>query len=91
MMVLPEVDPKTNGRFGQIEVLAGPDRSLYYRVFGRGKEGKAELRSAGTLEKGKTIDAFGGGVGMPMTISFRVDDFLPSGVEKQFFVPVVLP
>jgi len=91
MMVLPEVDPKTNGRFGQIEVLAGPDRSLYYRVFGRGKEGKAELRSSGPLEKGKTIDAFGGGAGMPMTISFRVDDYLPSGVEKQVFEPVVLP
>jgi len=91
MMVLPKVDPKTNGRFGQIEVLAGPDRRLYYRVFGRGKEGKADLRSSGTLDKGKTVDAFGGGVGMPMTISFRVDDYLPSGVEKQIFVPVVLP
>jgi hypothetical protein len=91
MMVPPEVDPKTNGRFGQIEVLAGPDRSLYYRVFGRGKEGKAELRSSGPLAVGKTIDAFGGGAGMPMTISFRVDDYLPAGVEKQVFEPVVLP
>src|SRR5262249_7461362 len=91
MMVLPEVDPKTNGRFGQIEVLAGPDRSLYYRVFGRGKEGKAELRSSGALDKGKTIDAFGGGAGMPMTISFRVDDYIPAGGEKQGFGPVVLP
>ena len=90
-MVLPDLDPKTNGRFGQIDVLAGPDRSLYYRVFGRGKEGKAELRSAGPLEKGKTIDAFGGGADMPMTISFQVDDYLPAGVEKQIFEPVVLP
>ena len=45
LMVPPVLDPKTNGRFGQIEVLAGPDRSLYYRVFGRGKDGKAELRA----------------------------------------------
>ena len=37
-MVTPTLDPKTNGRFGQIEVLAGPDDALYYRVFGRGKE-----------------------------------------------------
>lgn len=91
MMLVPEVDPKTNGRFGQIEVLAGPDRSLYYRVFGRSKEGKAELRASGPLEKGNSIDAFGGGAGMSMTISFRVEDYIPSGVEKQVFEPVVLP
>jgi hypothetical protein len=91
MMIPPELDPKANGRFGQIEVLAGPDRSLYYRVFGRGKDGKAELRSAGPLAKGKTVDAFGGGANMPMTISFRVEDYLPSGIEKQVFEPVILP
>ena len=90
-MVPPELDPKTNGRFGQIEVLAGPDRSLYYRVFGRGKDGKTELRSAGPLAEGKTIDAFGGGANMPMTISFRVDEYLPAGVERHIYEPVVLP
>jgi hypothetical protein len=90
MMVLPDLDPKTNGKFGQIEVLAGPDRSLYYRVFGRGKDSKAELRSSGRVEIGKPIEAFGGGSG-PMSIGFRVDDYLPAGVEKQVFVPVVLP
>jgi hypothetical protein len=91
LMVPPELDPKTNGRFGQIEVLAGPDRALYYRVFGRGKDGKTELRSAGPLVEGKTIDAFGGGANMPMTISFRVDEYLPAGVERQIYEPVVLP
>jgi hypothetical protein len=91
MMVPPELDPKSNGRFGQIEVLAGPDRSLYYRVFGRGKDGKTDLRSAGQLTKGKTIDAFGGSAGMPMTISFRVDEYLPAGVEKQIYEPLILP
>jgi hypothetical protein len=91
MMTVPDLDPKTSNRFGQIEVLAGPDRSLYYRVFGRGKEGKAELRSAGPLELGKTIDAFGGKAGMPMTISFRVDDYMPSGVEKAIYEPLFLP
>ena len=39
-MVTPTLDPKTNGRFGQIDVLAGPDEALYYRVFGRGKGGR---------------------------------------------------
>ena len=28
---------------------------------------------------------------MPMTISFRVDDYLAAGVEKQIFEPVFLP
>jgi hypothetical protein len=91
MMVVPQLDPKTNGRFGQIEVLAGPDRNLYYRVFGRGKESKTELRAAGPLTMGKLIDAFGGGPGQPMTISFRVDDYLPAGVEREIFEPIVLP
>ncbi len=55
-MVTPTVDPKINGRFGQIDVLAGPDEALYYRVFGRGKEGgKGELRASGPLEKGKPM------------------------------------
>ena len=39
----------------------------------------------------KTIDAFGGGANMPMTISFRVEDYLAAGVEKQIFEPVFLP
>jgi hypothetical protein len=90
-MVTPTLDPETNGRFGQIEVLAGPDESLYYRVFGRGKAGKAELRAAGPAEKGKPIVAFGGVPGMPMTITFSVDEYLPSGIEKQIYEPVVLP
>jgi ResB-like family len=91
LIVPPVLDPKTNGRFGQIEVLAGPDRSLYYRVFGRGKDGKTELRASGPVAPGMTIDAFGGGANMPMTISFRVDDYLAAGVEKQVFEPVFLP
>jgi hypothetical protein len=90
-MIAPTLDPKTNGRFGQIEVLAGPEESLYYRVFGRGKEGKSELRAAGPAEHGKPIPAFGGGAGMPMTITFQVDQYLPAGIEKQIYQPAVLP
>ena len=91
-MVTPTLDPKTNGRFGQIDVLAGPDEALYYRVFGRAKEGtKGELRASGPLEKGKPILAFGGGPNMPMTITFQFDNYLPAAIEKRIYEPVVLP
>ena len=90
-MLTPTLDPKTNGRFGQIEVLAGPDEALYYRVFGRGTEGKAQVRAAGPLAKEKPIVAFGGNANMPMTITFEVDKYLPSAIEKSIYEPIVLP
>jgi hypothetical protein len=90
-MVCPTLDPRTNGRFGQIEILAGPDEALYYRVFGRGKDTVGELRSAGAVEKGRTITAFGGNANMPMTIAFEVDKYLPAAIEKQIYEPVELP
>jgi hypothetical protein len=90
-IVAPTLDPDMNGRFGQIEVLASRDGGLYYRVFGRGKEKKAELRAAGPLSEGKPVVAFGGSANMPMTISFQVDEYLPSAIEKQIYEPVVLP
>ena len=90
-MVTPVLDPKTNGRFGQIDVVAGPDHALSYRVLGRGKEGTTELRAAGPVSKGESILAFGGNPNMPMTIRFEVDDFLPAGVEKDIYVPIELP
>jgi hypothetical protein len=91
-MVSPTLDPKTNGRFGQIDILAGPDDALYYRVFGRGKEGgKNELRASGPLETGKPILAFGGGANMPMTITFQLDQYMRAGIEKRIYEPVILP
>ena len=91
-MTAPRLDPQGNGRFGQIEILAGPNGSLHERVFGRGKETTVgELRSAGPLEEGKPIVAFGGNPNLPMTISFQLDEYLPAGVEKQIYEPVVLP
>jgi hypothetical protein len=90
-IVSPTLDPKTNRRFGQIEVLAGPNEVLYYRVFGRGKESKGELRAAGPLTLEKPVVAFGGGSNMPMTITFRVDRYLPAGIEKSIYEPIVLP
>ena len=90
-IVAPTLDPKINGRFGQIEVLAGPNKALYYRVFGRGKESKGELRTAGPLTLEKPIVAFGGNANMPMTITFDVDQYLPEAIEKPIYQPVVLP
>jgi ResB-like family len=91
-IVTPTIDPKINGRFGQIEILATPDQSVYYRVFGRGKEGGlGELRASGPVDKGKLMAAFGGAANMPMSLSFQVDEYLPSGIEKQIYQPVVLP
>jgi hypothetical protein len=90
-MVAPTLNPKTNGRFGQIDILAGPEESLHYRVFGRGKASQAELRASGALSKGKPIVAFGGGGNMPMTITFQVDEYLASAIEKQIYEPIVLP
>ena len=81
-MVAPTLDPKTNGRFGQIEVLAGPNQVLYYRVFGRGKETKGELRAAGPLEQEKPFVAFGGNANMPMTITFRGRPVFAGGDRK---------
>ena len=90
-MVTPVIDPKTNGRFGQIDVLAGPDDSLSYRVFGRGKDGQGELRAAGAVTRRTPIVAFGGNPNMPMTIRFEVDDYLPAGITRDIFVPIELP
>ena len=87
----PTVDPKTNGRFGVVEVLGTPDGSLYYRVFGRGEQGLGVIRSSGPLTKGKEVVAFGGNPGQPMTITFEVDDYLPSGREKEVCEPLNLP
>ncbi len=89
-MVAPILDAKINGRFGQIEILAGPDERLYYRVYGRGKESIGELRAAGSLVMDKPIVAFGGNPNMPMTITFEVDKYIPAGVEKSIYEPVVL-
>ena len=79
----PAIDPKANGLFGVVEVLGTPDGSLYYRVFGRGEQGLGVVRAVGPLQKGKEITAFGGNPNQPMTISFAVEEYLPTGREKE--------
>ena len=91
VFIPPDLDAKTSGRFGQVEVMGTPDGSSYYRVFGRGKEGKSEIRSSGRVKPGEEIIAFGGVPNMPMTITFEVEEYLPSGVEKDVCIPMVLP
>ncbi len=88
----PALDAKA-GRFGLVEVLAGPDDQLVYRVFGRPDAGKigGKIRSKGPVKKGSEIVAFGNNPNMPMTLLFEVDDYLPSGVETPICEPVLLP
>ncbi len=79
--IFPVLDPKTNGRFGQVEVMGTPDGTSYYRVFGRGKEGNTEIRSSGRVKPGEEIIAFGGAPNMPMTITFEVEGIPATLVE----------
>jgi hypothetical protein len=90
----PALDPKSNGRFGLVEVLGTQDGSLYYRVWGRGEAGETRGRlrpGKGRLEKGKEVAAFGGNASMPMTIAFRVEDYLTSAVKEKVAKPFPLP
>ena len=89
----PTLDPKSNGRFGLVEVLGAPDGQVYYRVFGRGENGQTRgvVREKGPLKKGKEVVAFGGNPNMPMTLLFEVEDYLTAGVEKSVCEPVLLP
>ncbi|WP_422930827.1 cytochrome c biogenesis protein ResB [Singulisphaera sp. PoT] len=90
--VPPEVNPKTNGRFGLIEVMGTPDGSLYYRVFGRGDNGFGQLRNPPSrIEVGKEVLAFGGNDKLPMTLSFVVDEYLTSGREERTYEALNLP
>lgn len=72
------------GEFGRLEVMAlGADR-LHYRVIGR--DG---VRSAGKLEKGATLPAFGNTGGM--RAEFRVPEYFESGRRRLTFEATELP
>jgi hypothetical protein len=89
----PALDPKSNGKFGVVEVMGTPEGSLYYRVYGRSESGKprGQIRSKGPLKKGQEVVAFGGNPNLPMTLSFSAEDFLTAGVEKEVCEPAILP
>ncbi len=81
-----------SGRFGVIEVMGAPDGELVYRVWGRGEQGKpAVIRTKGDLEKNKDVVAFGGNDKQPVTLTFQVNEYLLSGVEKDICESVVMP
>ena len=71
--------------FGRVEILATKGGKIYHRIFGR-----KGLRSVGPLSLEQNVLAFGG-EGSPMKLSFAVDDFVESGIEKQVCEPIVLP
>ena len=85
----PVVDPQVNGRFGLVEVMADESGRLAYRVFERGTP--AKVRAHGELKKGQEVTAFGGSSVAPMTLSFAVEDYLPSGREEPIAVPIEIP
>ena len=92
-MVTPTLDPKTNGRFGQIDVLAGPGRGALlprFRPRQRGRQGGASCcRATGKEQADASHSA--AAPNMPMTITFQVDNYMPAAIEKSIYVPVVLP
>jgi hypothetical protein len=90
----PLLDSHAGGLFGVIEVLGTPEGATYYRVWGRpeaGKSARSQLRSKGPIKTGQPVVAFGGNPGMPMTLSFEVEEYLTKGVSKDVCEPVVLP
>jgi hypothetical protein len=75
--------PALDGGFGLIEILGTPKGQLYYRVIGR--DG---LRGPGRpLRLDTNIPALGGGT-MPMELSFRVEQYYPSGRERRICEPI---
>jgi hypothetical protein len=88
---LPPTLDAASGRFGLIEILGTEDGKLAYRVFGRGKDGVAEVRSVGPLNKDQEIVAFGNSPNLPMTLSFEVEDYLKAGREERVCEPITLP
>jgi ResB-like family len=68
---------------GLVEVVATEDGKLFGRVTNR--EG---IRPLGELSPGKPTLAFGGNPNQPMTLSFKVEDYLPAARERFSYVPV---
>ena len=93
----PNLDPKSTGLFGMIEILGTPEGNLYYRVFGRPEAGSGKtrgvVRSKGPLKQGEPIVAFGGKAGgsIPMTIAFTAENYFPKGIEREVAEPITVP
>jgi hypothetical protein len=73
------------GRASAIDILGTKDGKLFYRALSR--EG---LRGKGAFEPGKRIQLVGG-ANQPVAFSFRVDEYLTSGVDGERVEPIELP
>ena len=73
------------GTFGVIQVAESPEGEFYYRAFGR--DG---LKGIGPLKRGEIVKIFGGEK-MPMQVSFRVDESIPSGIVRAVSKPIEVP
>lgn len=81
----PEIsDVAMQGRASVIEIAGLPDGRLFYRAFSR--EG---LRGKGPFKVGETVELVSG-PGQPVSSSFRVDEYLPNGVERTVCDPLVM-
>jgi hypothetical protein len=73
------------GRASAIDLLGTKDGRLYYRALSR--EG---LRGKGAFEVGEKVQLVGG-ENQPVTFSFRVDEFLTSGIDGEKVEALELP
>ena len=94
LYALPRFDATRPGAGGlgvraAIEVAGMPDRSLHYRVFGLGEDGKTTvLRSSGPLRAAPGRPRRFGGGRAPMAFSFEVEELRPeSGREGHLRQP----
>jgi hypothetical protein len=88
----PVVDPQINGRFDVIEVMGDDHGRLAYRIYVRGNGANpGKLGPHGLLKEGQEINATPGSDPSAMNLSFSVDQFLQTGLEKQIDETVDLP
>jgi hypothetical protein len=88
----PVVDPQVNGRFDVIDVMGDDHGRLAYRVYTRGNGDKpGKLGPHGLLKTGQDVNVTAGSDPAAMNMSFSVDQFLQTGVEKQIAESIDLP
>ncbi|WZO99535.1 cytochrome c biogenesis protein ResB [Isosphaeraceae bacterium EP7] len=89
---LPKLDGSTMmSRRGVIEVMGDSAGKLFYRTFGltEGNKGVA-IRASGTLPLGESVLGMGGDK-MPMTLTFKAERYLQTGIEKTVCEELNLP
>lgn len=82
----PTFSEGMEGTKGVIDVLGTSEGRLYYRTMN--DEG---IQGQGRLKLGEETRAFGGTPNQPVSMSFRVDEFLQSGRQEFVFVPITMP